>query len=247
MSLRPSDIPPETVRELNRGERETANLAEALAMDPLELIGCVLPEAHAAAVAAVEPGDKITKLTAKLGLVLFETLGAGAYDRLRSHPSDTVRCWACFFPALRDDLDLAGRLDQIRPLADDPHFGVREWAWMALRGPIKAEIGLALDLFVPWAADSSRFVRRFGVEATRPRGVWCAHIPVLKDDPSPALPLLEPLRADPEKYVQDSVANWLNDAAKTRPDWVIELTDRWLAESGTPETARIVRRARRSL
>ena len=47
--------------------------------------------------------------------------------------------------------------------------------------------------------------------------------------------------------MQDSVANWLNDAGKTAPKFVIELTDRWLDESDTPETQRTVKRARRNL
>lgn len=102
-------------------------------------------------------------------------------------------------------------------------------------------------MLTPWTQSPSPNVRRFASEALRPRGVWCAHIGTLKKEPEKALPILTPLRADEVVYVQDSVANWLNDAAKDQPDWVRNLCQQWLRESPTPATRRITQRGMRSL
>ncbi|MGT2437005.1 HEAT repeat domain-containing protein [Bradyrhizobium betae] len=69
---------------------------------------------------------------AGIGAVLFEELGPAGIARCQAHPSDTVRGWACFMAGMQPGPDLSQRLAAIRPLADDPHFGVREWAWMAV-------------------------------------------------------------------------------------------------------------------
>lgn len=69
----------------------------------------------------------------------------------------------------------------------------------------------------------------------------------MKQDPALALPLLEAVKSDLAKYVQDSVGNWLNDAAKTNPEWVLRLCDDWLEASDTKATRRIAARATRSI
>ena len=144
-------------------------------------------------------------------------------------------------------LDLAARLQAIRPLADDAHFGVREWAWMALRPHLAAELDAAIAQLAVWTHEPSERLRRFACEALRPRGVWCAHIAALKQQPERGLPLLSPLHGDAAHYVQDAVANWLNDAAKDQPDWVRALCAQWLQGEPGAATRRICQRALRSL
>ena len=55
------------------------------------------------------------------------------------------------------------------------------------------------------------------------------------------------MKTDKAKYVQDSVGNWLNDASKTRPDFVVALCERWENESPAKETKYIVKKALRTL
>ena len=62
-----------------------------------------------------------------------------------------------------------------------------------------------------------------------------------------ALPILEPLRADPVAYVQDSVGNWLNDAAKDRPGGSARSVIVGYGKAPGAATARICKRALRSI
>lgn len=246
---RPADVPPDVLDELNAGTRESRNLAEGLAVDFAVLLQAAVPDVPADYLQMVKDaaGTGITRRMELVGGILLRHLGAERVAELIEHQSDTVRGWACYVVGLHPKGKLKDRLALIRPLADDRHFGVREWAWMAVRPHLAENVTHAVKLLVPWAADASPFVRRFAVEATRPRGVWAKHIETLKSNPALGLPLLDPLKADPEKYVQDSVANWLNDAAKSQPGWVRALCDRWRKESPGPATARIRQRACRSL
>lgn len=248
-SSRVADVPADVLAALNAGTLETATLAEGLAVDFAALFAAAFPDLPADAVAAVRAaaGRGVTRRMEAAGAVLLRHLGVDGLARSAGHPSDTVRGWACSVVGLAPGLTLKRRLDLVRPLADDRHFGVREWAWMAVRPHLAEDVGAAVRALRPWASDTSANVRRFAVEATRPRGVWAAHIEPLKTNPELGLPLLEPVRADPARYVQDSAANWLNDAAKSQPAWVKALCDRWQTESPTPATERICSRACRSI
>jgi 3-methyladenine DNA glycosylase AlkC len=241
---RPNAVPADVLRALERGE-ESANHMEQIALDMGALLCALFPSlSHRAD--ALRHGGLVTRMRTGGAVVLAE-MGSGAISAGSSWQSDTARGWAAMAVGLAEGPTLADRLVSIRPYADDRHFAVREWAWLSLRRHVVARPEHAIRLLEPWAAEESERLRRFATELTRPRGVWSAHIPLLKTMPELGLPLLEPLRADRSRYVQDSVSNWLNDAAKSRPHWVDTTCKRWLRQTDRATTERIVRRAMRSL
>ncbi len=171
-----------------------------------------------------------------------------ALQRLIAHPVDTVRGFACFAIALHPELGFADKFMVIRQLAADRHFGVREWAWLALRPVVVAAPFEAIALLQGWVSEPDANLRRFAVEITRPRGVWAKHIIPLQAEPWHGLSLLAPCCRDESRYVQDSVANWLNDAARSQPEWVRAVCSGWL--QNCPDSRAccyIVRRAQRNL
>jgi len=243
-----SDTSPARLAELHAGA-PASNLVEQLSIDFAVLMQATLPDLGAGAIEQMHAGAAlgVTQRMALAGNLIAARFGEAGLEKTRTHRSDTVRGWACYAIAALPDLTLEKRVALIRPLADDPHFAPREWGWLALRPHFIAELDQAIAILAPWTREESEFLRRFASEALRPRGVWCAYISALRKNPSLGLPLLEPLCADPSRYVQDSVANWLNDASKDAPDWVREVTSRWLVESPCPATQRIVTRALRTL
>lgn len=244
-------VTPEVRAGLNGGTLETASLPEMLVLDCRALLSVVLADTPARLrkklVERLDPGAGVVRRMEQAGSILHDHLGPEGYDELRRHPSDTVRGWAAYVLAASNELTLEEQLTRLRPLADDPHFGVREWAWMAIRPNLAADLPAALRLLQPWTGESRVNLRRFAVESVRPVGVWCRQIAELRRNPERGLPLLEALRAESEKYPQDSVANWLNDAARSKPDWVRAVCARWLGESDHPATRRIVQRALRRI
>ena len=254
-----NEIPSEVLDLLNRGEIETVNLVEWLAIDLQALARHVLPQVGLARAIApiLRDVEALTKTTTPQVMLaisqgifreLQEHKDAAAICKLIStHQSDSVRCWGAYLIGLNPKLTLEQKIEQIEIFAADSHFGVREIAWMSVRPEIATDLAKAIELLEGWVSNSDESIRRFATEATRPRGVWCKHIEQLKSNPELALPLLEPLKSDPSKYVQDSVGNWLNDASKSQPDWVIALCQRWLEQCDRKETHRIATKAQRTL
>lgn len=251
-------IPPEVLEALNAGLVPTVNLSEFLAIDLPRLARAVAGQVGLDA-GAERLQDTLAMLGAFKPIRRHHHIALALYDltaqhpardavanALATHPSDIARSWAAQWVQY-SGLTLEKKLDALRRFAADPHFGVREMAWMAVRDEVVRDPVRAIGLLQPWVADADPNIRRFASESTRPHGVWCAPVPVLKAQPSLALPLLEPLKADDSLYVRNSVGNWLNDASRTQPAWVEQLCRRWQRESRSEATAYIVRRARRTL
>lgn len=254
---RKSLIPKEIQERLNQGHLPSANLVEWLSIDQKKLLKTWLQEQDAYELEAMLLKQVATSNTQSvlqqvhlIAKALHGYLNKDSYAHLWSsmiaHNSDMVRCWAAFCVPFNNK-ELAQSVEAMRRFACDTHFAVREIAWLALRNEVVANLREALDCLTQYTADTNENMRRFISEITRPRGVWCKHIAELKQNPDIGLVLLESLRADPSRYVQNSVANWLNDASKTQPEWVKILTQRWQQQSNVPATHYIIKRALRTM
>ncbi|MCR8845894.1 DNA alkylation repair protein [Paenibacillus sp. SC116] len=261
-AVRAADIPDDIKQWLNEGVLESVNLMEWLAVDHVVLVQHVLPRLELGYL--VEPviqqidqlkEKKVMKAMPLVGKLLYEALSAEEdvqqkamrMESIWTHGSDSVRCWGCYMISANPDLSLQQKLEKMKRFAADKHFGVREIAWMAVRDHIARDLSSAIEILSVWTHDEDANIRRFAVEATRPCGVWTSHIQGFKLQPELALPLLEQVKSDPSKYVQDSVGNWLNDASKSKPEWVLQICGRWTQESDSKETSKIVKRATRTL
>ena len=221
-----ASIAAERQADLNSGRDESRTLAEILAITHSALLTQVVPDAPEELVEAAKHADSLGILARMqaMGEALHAHLGRSACLDLADHPADTVRGWAVFALVSQEkDADVDTLLTLVRPAADDPHFGVREWSWMAVRPHLVPQLDEAIRALRQWTSEPS------------------------EKEPERGLPLLEPLRADSSRYVQDSVANWIHDASKTQPAWAIEVCERWQEESPSPATERIIKRALRSI
>ncbi|EMI9089149.1 MULTISPECIES: DNA alkylation repair protein [Bacillus] len=255
-----NEIPKEVLQLLQQGKIESVNLTEWLAINHIELLKNVLPSiglknsleyiVGELEKQNVETGMKVIRITGTLldEIIIKENEGnkEDVLLKLSKHISDSVRCWAAFMNK-KSNNTLKDTLTYIRPFAADHHFGVREIAWMSIREDLSQNIEESVELLVEWAKSEDENIRRFSVESIRPRGVWSKHIEILKQEPEKALPILNLLKSDPSKYVQDSVGNWLNDASKTKPDWVMNLCEEWEKDTDIKSTSRMIKKAKRTI
>lgn len=102
------------------------------------------------------------------------------------------------------------------------------------------------EVLSEWARDENYHVRRLSSEGCRPNLPWGERI---RWDVTDTIPILDALHADPTRFVTRSVANHLNDIAKTDPDLVVDTLSRWrdLARQDPDELVWMTRHACRTL
>lgn len=94
----------------------------------------------------------------------------------------------------------------------------------AIRAFINAHPELTLMELGKWSTDKNYHVRRLVSEGTRPMLPWSKRLSIQVTTP---LPFLDTLHSDSTRYVTRSVANHLNDIAKSNPDLVVDRLKRW--------------------
>jgi 3-methyladenine DNA glycosylase AlkC len=254
---RKREVPQFVLSALAAGEIESANLMEWLAADMGMLARTVagrIPSKRLSIalrrIADDMPGLGILGRLQLAGQAIAKTLRDfenPSFRALSEHPSDLVRQWACY--AVNSQESKLSRIERFAwtlRFAADANMSVREAAWMAYRPHLQRELGPVLKLLEGASEHLDQNIRRFSVEVSRPRSVWGSHIHEFKQNPDRALSIVENVRSDESRYVQLAAGNWLNDASKTRPDWVVELCARW-ARDGRPFSHRIVKRGLRTL
>lgn len=248
------DIPAEVLQLLNEGKIATVNLTEWLAVDQHQLLSTFLKtinkeewldDIEIALLAQKKPSANNNAKT--IGLAFGQLLPQERLDQLfGGHASDVVRCWHCWASSIQQD-DTAALLESMKAFAADSHFGIREVVIFATKERLATDLPTAIPILAQWTQSSDENVRRYAAEVLRPIGVWTKKITAFQEDPDLALPVLTPLRADPSKYVQNAVANWLNDASKSQPAWVKTLCQEWEASSSVKATAYIIKRGLRTI
>ncbi|MBC8011135.1 MAG: DNA alkylation repair protein, partial [Burkholderiales bacterium] len=150
-----------------------------------------------------------------------------------------IAIWPCAFVA-RHGLDQPAL--SLPALREFTRHGSAEFA---IRPFLVRDLPGTLAILREWSASDDEHVRRLASEGSRPRLPWGERLQALVTDPSPTLPLLAALRADPSLYVRKSVANHLNDIAKDHPELVLDTVSAW--DRADARTAWIVRHALRTL
>jgi hypothetical protein len=79
---------------------------------------------------------------------IYQHTNLELFDYFKKHSSDTIRGLACYLIA-HTSKNLSEKIALIYELANDSHYGVREWAWLALRTDVARDPLHALQVLQP--------------------------------------------------------------------------------------------------
>lgn len=97
----------------------------------------------------------------------------------------------------------------------------------AIRFFIRNHREFTLSKMKEWAVHPNCHIRRLASEGSRPRLPWGMRLNEFIKDPNPVLEILEIMKFSPERLVQRSIANNLNDISKDNPEAVIKTLKKW--------------------
>lgn len=108
--------------------------------------------------------------------------------------------------------------------------------------PIKS-----LEILKEWSQDGHERVRRLSSECLRIRLPWSKKLYTALDYFEDYFEILDHLKNDPDKYIQKSVANNLNDLYKESPDRFEWILSNWKSESPSKECEWIMKHGSRNV
>jgi 3-methyladenine DNA glycosylase AlkC len=180
----------------------------------------------------LELKDRVYKIAVNLGTYLppdYKT-AIGIIDKVVVNYGTWLDGIAWFFPIFVEiygqdeknwDISIAA-LERYTPYASS-EMAVRPFI-------IKHEKRMMAQMYA-WSKHENELVRRLACEGCRPALPWSPALNSFKKDPTPVLPILEQLKADPSLHVRKSVANNLNDISKTHPDFVVKIAKDWYGKN----------------
>lgn len=116
----------------------------------------------------------------------------------------------------------------------------------AIRPLLKEHPQEVMDELIKWSKDENVHVRRLACEGVRTRLPWSEKIYVALDEFDRYAEILTNLKDDPEKFVQKSVGNNLNDLYKDAPEKADYLISEWRKTPSTKPQEWIIKHGRRN-
>jgi 3-methyladenine DNA glycosylase AlkC len=116
----------------------------------------------------------------------------------------------------------------------------------AIRPLLKEHPTDVMDELIIWTSDKNVHVRRLACEGVRIRLPWSRKLLVALDEFERYTTILTNLKDDPEKYVQKSVGNNLNDLFKDAPQKAKYIIAEWEKTTGSKAQKWIVKHGTRN-